>query len=101
MKRRLGFVVFASALVLSTVEVWAIAANVWHIPDNATDLGGTHMRNPWLEISNNPASPTTVTICEGIYNGSGTEATWTDNGSQTGISPANVARFYKVAVRLG
>src|SRR5438132_2124915 len=44
----------------------ATLANAWHIPDNSTDLGGTHMRDPWFEISNNPALPTTVTIYSGV-----------------------------------
>src|SRR4051794_13827194 len=53
----------------------ATPANVWHIPDNSGDLGGTHMRDPWIEISNNPASPTTITIYEGIYKGNGSNQT--------------------------
>jgi hypothetical protein len=86
----------------------AVLADAGHRPFNAdvpqADGSPTprrQFREPYVEISNNPASPTTVTIYEGIYKGTGTEATWTDNDSQTGISPANVTtRFYKVVVRL-
>ncbi len=58
------------------LRVFATAANVWHIPDNLEiNNGSTHMRDPWMEISNNPASPTTVTIYEGIYKGNGSNQT--------------------------
>src|SRR4051812_49027526 len=53
-------------LFASAVQSWAILANAWHIPDNSADLSGTHMRDPWIEISNNPAAPTTVTIYSGL-----------------------------------
>src|SRR3978361_1046196 len=66
MKRILFFLLALVPLIAS-----ATPANIWHIPDNSGDLGGTHMRDPWIEISNNPASPTTITIYEGIYKGNG------------------------------
>src|SRR5437763_7067253 len=50
----------------STAQSWGTLANAWHIPDNNTDLSGVHMRDPWIEISNNPASPATVTIYSGV-----------------------------------
>jgi len=62
-------------LVGSAVQSWGTAANIWHIPDNSGDLGGIHMRDPWIEISNNPAAPTTITIYEGIYKGGGANQT--------------------------
>ena len=69
----------------------AALANVWHIPDNSTDLGGTHMRDPRIEISNNPASPTTVTIYQGIQK-------FTDNGNtQIANETASGQLFYKGA----
>ena len=72
-RRRL---MLALALLLgSSSGVFAALANAWHIPDNSGDLGGTHMRDPWIEISNDPASPTTVTIYEGIYKGDGANQT--------------------------
>src|SRR5581483_4501791 len=70
------------SVLIAVAIVWASAAIVsattticWHIPDNATDLNGTHMREPWMEISNNPASPTTVTIYQGVYKGNGANQT--------------------------
>src|SRR5215210_6333600 len=65
----------SAALISSSTDAWATAANVWHIPDNSTDLGGTHMRNPWIEISNNPTAPTTIAIYQGIYLGNGSNET--------------------------
>src|SRR5581483_5494297 len=70
------------SVLIAVAIVWASAAIVsattticWHIPDNATHLNGTHMREPWMEISNNPASPTTVTIYQGVYKGNGANQT--------------------------
>jgi hypothetical protein len=65
-------------------------ANVWHIPDNSTDLGGTHMRDPWIEISNNSASPTTVTIYQGIQK-------WTNSGATQIANQTGGTLFYKGA----
>jgi len=66
-----GFLALATGVV-----AWATPANVWHIPDNLEISGGTvHMRNPWIEVSNNPASPTTLTIYQGIYKGNGSNQT--------------------------
>lgn len=62
-------------LVLIPLVVSATPTNCWHIPDNSGDLSGTHMRDPWIEISNNPASPTTITIYQGVYKGNGTNQT--------------------------
>ncbi|MEY2487464.1 MAG: hypothetical protein QOH39_3112 [Verrucomicrobiota bacterium] len=75
MQRRFGFLIASIALLVAGGSAWATPANIWHIPDNSGDLGGTHMRDPWIEISNNPASPTTVTIYEGIYKGNGSNQT--------------------------
>src|SRR3954454_14903318 len=76
MKVRFAGSLFAIAFLLgSALSSWPPPANIWHIPDNSGDLGGTHMRNPWIEISNNPASPTTITIYEGIYKGNGSNQT--------------------------
>jgi hypothetical protein len=69
---------FKFVLILTTYlgifcsQTWGTPANVWHIPDNLEINGGsTHMRDPWVEISNNPGSPTTITIYQGIYKGIG------------------------------
>ena len=49
--------------------------NAWHIPDDSTDLDGTHMRNPEFELSSNTA----VTVYSGSqFQGSG------NPGNQTG-----------------
>lgn len=60
------FLLIAACLLCAAPPVFATLANAWHIPDNSADLGGTHMRDPWMEISNNPASPTTVTVYSGV-----------------------------------
>src|SRR4051812_26433196 len=76
MKVRFAGSLFAIAFLLgSALSSWATPANIWHIPDNSGDLGGIHMRDPWIEISDNPASPTTITIYEGIYKGAGANQT--------------------------
>ena len=51
----------ALALLLCPGATAQTLGNAWHIPDNATDLGGTFMRDPRFEIGTN----TTVSI----YNG--------------------------------
>ena len=57
--------------------------NAWHISDNSSNLGGTHMRSPRFEIGTN----TTVTIYNGNqFQGGGTP------GNQTGGT-----LFYKAA----
>ena len=57
--------------------------NAWHIPDDSTDLNGTHMRNPEFEVG----SSTAVTVYNGSqFQGSG------NPGNQTGGS-----LFYKAA----
>jgi len=51
-----------SALFLGAPrETFAVLANAWHIPDNASDLG-VHMRNPEFELG----GATTVTVYSGI-----------------------------------
>jgi hypothetical protein len=69
MKRRLGFFIYSIAVAViwlgSAAQSSAVVANAWHIPDNSTDLIGTHMRDPWMEISNT-ATPSTVTIYSGV-----------------------------------
>jgi glycosidase len=66
MRRRLGFFIYlVAATVLSLGSAprsWAELANAWHIPDNSTDLGGTHMRNPEFEIANT----TSITVYSGV-----------------------------------
>jgi hypothetical protein len=57
------------------VDLQAAAANAWHIPFNNTDLNGTYMRSPYVEISNDPATPTTITIYSGIFKGNGANQT--------------------------
>jgi Bacterial TSP3 repeat len=60
------------SILSSAAQVWATAANVWHIPDNLEiNSGSTHMRDPWVEISHDPANPTTITIYQGIFKGNG------------------------------
>ncbi len=70
MKFFLRFLPIISALAFSTIARGA-AVNAWHIPFNNTDLSGTSMRSPYVEISNNPASPTTITIYEGFFKNNG------------------------------
>ncbi len=41
---------------------WATLATAWHIPDNSTDLNGTHMRDPEFEFNNS----TSITIYSGV-----------------------------------
>lgn len=45
-----------------------VLANAWHIPDDSSDLGGTHMRNPEFEFNQNTA----ITFYTGVqkYNNS-------------------------------
>ena len=67
---------FASILFALTGASWAAPANVWHIPDNLEiDNGATHMRDPWIEMSNDPAHPTTIKVYQGIYKGNGANQT--------------------------
>ena len=59
----------------ATTSTATTIGNAWHIPDDSTDLNGTHMRNPEFEIS----SSTAVTIYNGSqFQGSG------NPGNQTG-----------------
>jgi len=81
---RAGFIGFA-CLVASLTSSHATTA--WHIPDNDGDLG-THMRNPWIEISNNPASPTTITIYQGIQK-------WTNSGGTQIANQTGGTLYYK------
>ncbi len=74
---------FCAAASLSSL----FATNAWHIPDNDGDLG-THMRNPWIEISNNPSSPTTITIYQGIQK-------WTNSGATQVANQAGGTLYYK------
>lgn len=39
-----------------------VLANAWHIPDDSSDLGGTHMRNPEFEFSQS----TSITFYTGV-----------------------------------
>lgn len=75
LRRQISYLLIALCSLGLAQSMFATAANVWHIPDNNTDLGGTHMRDPWMEISNSPSSPTTITIYEGIYKGNGSNQT--------------------------
>ena len=67
--------------------------NAWHIPDDSTDLGGTHMRNPEFEIG----ASTAVTVYNGSqFQGSG------NPGNQTGgflyYKAASAATWSSVAL---
>jgi len=79
--RRFWLSLFSSLLLFAGIEnASAVLANVWHIPNNTADLSGTNMRSPWIEISNNPAQPTTITVFNGLQrtgNGFGTANQYT------------------------
>ena len=72
--------------------------NAWHIPDNQDiDKNGgqpnttpayVHERDPWMEISNSPANPTTVTIYQGLQK-------WTNNGGTQIANETGGILFYK------
>src|SRR5437016_4325450 len=73
---RYRFTLLVLLAVSSAHQAWATPAVIWHIPDNLEiNSGTTHMRDPWIEISNDPANPTTVTIYQGIYKGNGSNQT--------------------------
>lgn len=86
------FLVALAALSLTTFSCYATAA--WHIPDSAeidANAGSgsaniVHMRNPEMEISNDPSNPTTVTIYQGIQK-------WTNSGG-TQIANQNGGTLY-------
>jgi hypothetical protein len=98
MKHPVRFVVtlFGSALLYCAGVGQGWATNAWHIPDNAeidanAGVGSpniVHMRDPWIEISNNPASPTTVTIYQGIQK-------WTNNGGTQIANQIGGTLYYK------
>ena len=62
-----GFRIFLLVLALALCpSARATLANIWHIPDNSSDLG-FHMRNPEFEIGSN----TTITIYQGLQKWNG------------------------------
>src|SRR6516225_10059519 len=93
MKQRslLSFALFVCAAFLSpAISVWATPANVWHIPDNLEINGTTRMRDPWIEISNDPSNPTTITIYQGIQK-------WTNSGATQVANQTGGTLYYKGA----
>src|SRR5690348_15212777 len=83
---------FVVSIALSAAsQSWATLANAWHIPDNSTDLNGTHMRNPWIEIGNN----TPITIYSGAqkFNNSFGTANQTGGGVYYKGATQNVWNF--------
>jgi hypothetical protein len=65
--RGLPLLLVLAALGLGRLDCSAVLANVWHIPDDSSDLG-FNMRNPEFEISTN----TSVSVFQGLqkYNNS-------------------------------
>ncbi|MBV9008356.1 MAG: hypothetical protein JO354_04205 [Verrucomicrobia bacterium] len=86
---------FLFALIGPTVAF--ATTNAWHIPDSVeVDPSGNngsstvHMRNPEMEISNDPANPTTITIYQGIQK-------WTAGGTQQIANQTGGTLYYKGA----
>src|SRR3954467_7113166 len=100
MRSRIIFVRLLPILMVfaSAVQCWATVANAWHIPDNSADLNGTHMRNPWIEISNNPASPTTITIYSGLQKFNNSFGTADQNGGTLFYKGASEGAWHSVAM---
>ena len=82
------------AFLVSALPLFATTA--WHLADNAEiDANGgvgsqniVHMRDPWIEISNNPASPTTITIYQGIQK-------WMNSGATQIANQTGGTLYYK------
>src|SRR5947209_7464047 len=93
MRSRLSFLYLAVAFAAfnSAGSCWANTANVWHIPDSSEiNNGSVHMRDPWIEISNNPSSPTVITLYQGIQK-------WTNNGATQVANQTGGTLYYKGA----
>ena len=87
------FLVFA---ILSALAARSGATTAWHIPDSpeidANAGSGSpnyvHMRNPEMEISDDPTNPTTVTLYQGIQK-------WTNNGGTQIANQTGGTLYYK------
>ncbi len=88
-------------LVFALVSAFAArsgATNAWHIPDSPeidanAGVGSpnlVHMRNPEMEISNDPTNPTMVTIYQGLQK-------WTNNGTTQIANQTGGTLYYKGA----
>ena len=60
--------VVTNRLTTKAAATGTVTANAWHIPDDSSDLSGTHMRNPEFEFNQN----TSITFYTGVqkYNNS-------------------------------
>jgi hypothetical protein len=94
---RVGFIrlVFVTIGILAACPL-GYATTAWHIPDNPEvdanagtgSVNLVHMRNPEMEISNDPLTPTTITIYQGIQK-------WTNNGATQIANQAGGTLYYK------
>ncbi len=72
-----------------------LTVNAWHIPDDATDLGGIHMRNPEFEFDQS----TPITFYTGVQKYSNSFGTANQTGGTLYVRKASAATW--TAVPLG
>ncbi len=88
--------VLLTCVLMPVSAALALTANAWHIPDDSTDLNGTHMRNPEFEID-----PTTqVTFYTGLqkYSNATGNATVNQTGGTLFFKKASAMAWSSVAL---
>ena len=86
--------VFCLGVLLPVSSGFSLTANAWHIPDDSSDLNGTHMRNPEFEFDQNTA----ITFYTGVQKRGNSYGIANQTGGTLYVKKATASTYTAVAL---